>query len=198
VEFIEAKDIDRLVAFGQARTGDDHVAADVLRARLERQPGCVAALRGAAAEATAFSILYALTEEATADVLNRRVVNGSMLQLAHLARESATSIYIGSLVSAPGWGVRALDLELHHLSWLLARHPNAAWLFGRAATPSGAKLLDRLHFAPLSTPSQIQAHHLPPSEAALIRQLVQHGRPARVWLHLLDHVDDRRSRHDDL
>lgn len=192
MEFADEEDVERIVALGKARMGDDHVQADVLRARLERQPGCVALLRTSSSEPMACSILYALTEAATADVLNRRLVSGSMLKLEHLALErAASSIYIGSLVSSPGRGIRALDLMLHHLSWLLERHPNAGWLFGRAATHSGAKLLERLHFTALSPPSEIRARQLPPGDAALVRHVSQPGESARVWSRLLDHVDDR-------
>jgi hypothetical protein len=200
VNFADEEDLDAIVALGQARMGADHVPADVLRARLERQPGCVGLLRTSGRSApTACSILYALTETATAEVLERRLVRGSMLKIEHLALEGAGfSVYIGSLVSSPGRGIRALDLMLQHLSWLLERHPKAGWLFGREATHSGTKLLDRFHFTALSPPSQIQALQLPPGDAALVRHLLQSGGSARVWNRLLDHVDDRGPRHDDL
>jgi hypothetical protein len=200
VQLVGPDGIKDVCELGRTRVGSDHASADVLGARLVRQPGCVAVHRAASSTIEAVSVLYVLTNAATADVLERRLLNGTMITSDALAGErDGASIYVGSIVSVPGRGRSALVLVCAHALHLLSAHPNIRWLFGRAATPEGARLLERLGLRELGAPSQVCARALEGEVVSHLRTEADTlaGSP-RQLLRLLVHLDDRFGRNDHL
>lgn len=153
--------LEELVEFTRARIGSALVDRAVLESRLAAQPACLAIERSALSQISAYTLVYALTTDATRRVLECVVVAGRDLQPEDLAADGdARALYIAAVVGAQGGGVGAIGLLSRHLSTQLQQHPSATILFARGATASGSQLLDRFGFQALEKPSEIRTRPL--------------------------------------
>lgn len=197
MQYIVREEVEAVTSLGTARVGQDHVEARVLHQRLERQPTCVAVEQSGATTIEAATILYALTEQATRAVLDGHMLNGSMIRPDSLATPgTGESIYIGSVLSAVGRESRALALLGTHLAALARQHPRTRWIFARAATPPGDRLLHRFKFRALAPPSEIRALALNSRHVYDVQRAANAG--ARGLVRLLRDLDDRVRRDDHL
>ncbi len=161
LQFARLEDLGVVEVLGRGRIGADHVPQAVLERRVSRQAECVGLRRDHQGDLIAVSVVYALTRSATEAIESGQIVSGAMLDLPDLASSGeAASLYIAAVASVPGCGSTALALLWQHLAGTFAAHGAIDGIFARAATASGARLLERSRFTRLEPPSEIWARRI--------------------------------------
>jgi hypothetical protein len=157
-------EIADVVALGTALIGDRHPTAERLGARVAADPDCLLVLHRRDAKSNpiiAYSIVYALAPTTTQRALTGRLAGGAELNPSDLAPTGGTGLYVGMVAAAgAGIGVLALRAVATHVARRLAALPDASWLFARAATTRGHRLLRSCGFSPLKASSLLWARRI--------------------------------------
>jgi hypothetical protein len=162
---VATSEIAGVVALGTALIGDRHPTVERLGARIEADPDCLLVVSrpdAAGHGILAYSIVYALAPPTTQGALARSLSGGAELRPSDLDQVDATSLYVGMVAAADGPGNRVLALRAvaTHVTRRLAALPDASWLFARAATTRGHRLLRSCGFSPLEAPSPLWARRV--------------------------------------
>jgi hypothetical protein len=168
-------DLGELVRLGISQIGERHVPLEMLSELLKFCPKMVLCIfdEDRREHLLGYLILYPLKKQACIDTLSRKIVSaGDIEKKEYLCRSfrNATGIYIAMLSARTFFGKAATEKELLRQCENLFRGGRLKYVFTRAASSEGARLMRRAGFEPIGSPSLISVRML--DEKAFVRRPV--------------------------